>query len=149
MNFKEIRFDSTELEVLVEEAYKHPNDLQRRNINITQRNLILDQHLCQSKRHREIKENSGGTLKKVSRSEMQNKCKTLLTSCWQNNKIILQPLITGYHSLHREWHTWAMAAPTKQLVSTMSGLVEHCDCSWEARNHIKNHIWFVKCFQCS
>lgn len=39
--------------------------------------------------------------------------------------------------MHRERHTWAIAAPPKQLVSTMSGLVDHCDYSWEARNRIK------------
>lgn len=139
-----MRFDSTELDVLVEEAYKHPNDLQRRNINITQRNLILDQHLCQSKRHWEIK--------KKERRWQDLRCRTnakLFTSCWQNNKIIPQPLITGYHPLHRELHTWAIAAPTKQLVSTMSGASRPLRLLMGSQKPHKTRVWFVKCFQCS
>lgn len=35
-----MKFDSVELEVLVEEANKHLNNLQQSNVNITKRNLI-------------------------------------------------------------------------------------------------------------
>lgn len=35
-----IKFNSVELEVVVEEANKHLNDLQQRNLNITKRNTI-------------------------------------------------------------------------------------------------------------
>ena len=39
---RKAKFNAMELEVLVEEANKHVVELQQRNINITQRNAILE-----------------------------------------------------------------------------------------------------------
>lgn len=40
-----MKFDSSKLEVLVQESNKYPNDLHQRNINITKSNLIWS-HIC-------------------------------------------------------------------------------------------------------
>lgn len=77
-----MKFDPTQLELLVEEAIKHLNVLQIK-LNITKRNL------CSSikKLYQENKGNSGEIKKKVVRPEACNVRKILIiTSCWQNQK---------------------------------------------------------------
>lgn len=133
-----MRFDSTELEVLIEEAYKHPNDLQRRNINITQRNLILEQHLCQSKRHREIKENSGGTKKKWQDPRCRTNAKLSRQVAGRTIKSFRNPWSQDIIHCTGNGTLGPLLHPPNSWLAPCVVLVDHCDYSWEARNHIKS-----------
>lgn len=105
-----VKFDPTQLELLVEEAIKHLNVLQIK-LNITKRNL------CSSikKLNQENKGNSGEIKKKVVRPEACNVRKILIiTSCWQNqkHKAALDQRLPSI--------TWEVRQCPKQLVSAES-----------------------------